>query len=396
VKRKKKLIKFKSIPLAWLQLVHSKVRFLSALAGIALAGILIFMQLGFQASLYESAVKVHKTIQTDLVLISPKASNFSNMSTIPRRCVYQAMSIPGVSSAQPLYIENVVWSPPEARQTQLNLVALGFDPQYSIFNSDTINQQLNQLKIQDHLLFDQKTKGSFPQTLLNLEKGNTVTTEINEQQVSFVGLFEIGNSFGADGYIITSDFNFLNLFQNRQVGEVSVGLVTLKPNIEAETVKSILQSYFKNVNWDVKVLTYPEWIDFEQSYWKQRSVIGFVFSLGVLMGFVVGIIIVYQILYSDISDHLAEYATLRAMGYRHIYLLNIVFQESLILATLGYIPSFLISQLLYAITREQTRLPIFMNFGRAAFVFILIIIMCVVSGTIAVQKLNSADPADVF
>ncbi|MGL4881088.1 MAG: ABC transporter, partial [Waterburya sp.] len=286
MKRKKKLIKLKSIPLAWLQLVHSKVRFVSALAGIALAGILIFMQLGFQASLYDSAVKVHKAIQTDLVLISPKASNFNSMYTISRRCLYQAMSVPGVSSAEALYIENVVWSPPEARQTQLNLVALGFDPQYSIFNLDTINQQLNKLVVQDHLLFDQKTKGFFPQTLLNLEKGKTVTTEINEQQVSFVGLFQIGNSFGADGYIITSDFNFLDLFKERQMGDVSIGLVTLKPNTEAETVKSILQSYFKNVDWDVRVLTYREWIDFEKSYWQRRSVIGFVFSLGVLMGFV--------------------------------------------------------------------------------------------------------------
>jgi putative ABC transport system permease protein len=393
---KKKRFKRQRISLAWLQLVHSQVRFVVALAGIAFAGILIFMQLGFQASLYESGVKVHQTIQADLVLISPKARNFPSMSTISRRRLYQAMSVVGVDSAKALYIENLLWSPPEAPQRESNLVVLGFDPEHSIFKPATIDQHLNQLKIQDYLLFDAETKGSFPQTLPRLEKGEAVTTEMNEQGVSLVGLFKIGSSFGADGYIITSDLNFFRLFSDRQAGEVSVGLITLKPDAEAEMVKSILISYWENDEQDIQVLTYPEWIDFEKKYWQKGSAIGFIFNLGVLMGFVVGVVIVYQILYSDVSDHLAEYATLKAMGYRHTYLLNLVFQQSFILATLGYIPGFAVSQLLYAIAREQTRLPIFMDFGRAIFVFILTIIMCIISGSIAVQRLKSTDPADVF
>jgi putative ABC transport system permease protein len=393
---KKKRLKRQRIPLAWLQLVYAKVRFMVALAGIAFAGILIFMQLGFQASLYDSAVKVHQSIQADLVLISPKARNFPNMSTIPRRRLYQAMSVAGVASAKALYIENLLWSPPKTLQRDVNLVVLGFDPEFSIFKPSTINQHLNQLKIQDYLLFDAETKGSFPQTLPHLERGAGVTTEMNGRQVSLVGLFRIGSSFGADGYIITSDLNFLRLFRTRQAEEVSVGLITLKADADANAVKYLLQSYLKNDAQDIQVLTYPEWVDFEKEYWQTGSAIGFIFNLGILMGFVVGVVIVYQILYSDVSDHLAEYATLRAIGYRYTYLLNLVFQQSFILATLGYIPGFAISQLLYAIAREQTRLPIFMDFGRAIFVFFLTTIMCVISGSIAVQRLKSADPADVF
>lgn len=387
--------KRQQIPLAWLQLAHSRVRFIVALAGIAFAGILIFMQLGFQASLYDSAVKVHRTIQADLVLISPEARNFNNMSTIPRRRLYQANSLADIASVKALYIENLLWRPSHVQQPT-NLVVLGFDPENSIFNLAAINQQLHQLKIRDHLLFDRGTKGNFLQVLSQLNTGNFFVTEINQRRVNFVGSFQIGNSFGADGYVITSDLNFLRLFRDRSAGGISIGLITLEPGVEADTVKSLLQSYFGKNNRDVNVLTYSEWVEFEKDFWQNGSPIGFIFNLGVLMGFVVGVVIVYQILYSDVSDHLAEYATLKAMGYRHSYLLKLVFQESAILATLGYIPGFAISQLLYSVARTATRLPISMNFNQAVIVFCLTLLMCIISGLVAVQKLQSIDPADIF
>lgn len=384
----------RKIPLAWLQLLRSKVRFVVALAGIAFACVLMFMQLGFQSSLYDSAVKIHQLIQSDIVLFSPKARNFNNMFTITHRRLYQAMSVPGVASAEALYINNISWSPPENRQTVNNLSVLGFDPNRTVFKLPEINQQLGKIKLQDRLLFDRRTKGKFPQTLPRLEQGETVTTEMNGRRVYLDGLFGIGNSFGIDGYIITSDLNFLRLFSDRREGDINIGLVTLKPGMDLKAVKSAVHSYLGDTG--VKVLTYQEWLDFERDYWRRGSVIGFIFNLGVLMGFVVGVIIVYQILYSDVSDHLAEYATLKAIGYRQSYLLNLVFQESLILATLGYIPSIAISELLYSVTRNQTSLPISMTLNRAVFVLLLTIVMCMISGAVAVQKLKSADPADIF
>jgi len=51
------------IPLAWLQLVRTKVRSLVAVAGIAFIVILMFMQLGFQDALYSSATQLHRNLQ---------------------------------------------------------------------------------------------------------------------------------------------------------------------------------------------------------------------------------------------------------------------------------------------------------------------------------------------
>jgi putative ABC transport system permease protein len=134
----------------------------------------------------------------------------------------------------------------------------------------------------------------------------------------------------------------------------------------------------------------------ERSYWEEGTAIGFIFGLGVAMGFIVGIVIVYQILYTDVSDHLAEYATLKAMGYTDTYLLGVVLQEALLLAVLGYIPAFALAVLLYDLTASATLLPIAMTFNRAMLVLGLTVSMCFISGAIAVRRLRAADPADIF
>jgi len=147
---------------------------------------------------------------------------------------------------------------------------------------------------------------------------------------------------------------------------------------------------------DLLVFSKDEFVEFERRYWAESTAIGFIFSLGTIMGFVVGIIIVYQILYTDVSDHLAEYATLKAMGYTDFYLLRVVFEEAITLAVLGYVPAFSLAVILYELTRNATLLPINMTPERAVFIFVLIVVMCFISGGIAVRRLRSADPADIF
>ena len=146
----------------------------------------------------------------------------------------------------------------------------------------------------------------------------------------------------------------------------------------------------------VTVLSKQEYIDFEKNYWNTSTAIGFIFYLGAIVGFTVGNIIVYQILYADVSEHLSEYATLKAIGYTNNYLLRVVFKESLILASFGYIPGITISLTLYTIVKQVTLLPIYMSWSRALLILGLTILMCIVSGAIAMQKLRDADPVDIF
>jgi putative ABC transport system permease protein len=203
------------------------------------------------------------------------------------------------------------------------------------------------------------------------------------------------SSFGADGTIISSPENFIRISPKRQIGSINFGLIYLKPGYDPQQVVAALKSHLQN-NQDVRVLTRQEFIKFEKNYWKQESPIGFIFSLGVSMGFMVGVILVYQVLSTDVNSHLKEYATFKAMGYQNSYLLSVIFEEAIILVALGFIPGFFISIGLYQLARNATNLPIYMTLTRALMVFIMTIIMCAISGAIATNRLQSADPADMF
>jgi putative ABC transport system permease protein len=146
----------------------------------------------------------------------------------------------------------------------------------------------------------------------------------------------------------------------------------------------------------VTIYTKKGFEEFEKNYWRSSTAIGFIFTLGAAMGFVVGCVIVYQILYSDVSDHLPEYATLMAMGYRLAGLLGVVAREALILAVLGYLPAYFAGQGLYALVRSGTRLPVTMDPQRALLVFVMILVMCMGSAAFAMRRLADADPAEIF
>lgn len=379
-------------PLGWLQLSHDKGRMLVATAGIAFADILMFMQFGFQNALYSSNTRLHQILDADMVLISPQALNMTNLSDFSRRRLYQAMNVPGVESADAFYAKLGVWKNPKTKQKS-SIFIVGVNPDRPAFDLPEVKRNGNVIKLPDTVLFDEASRGDYQDAIGQIKQGKFVTTEIDRRTITISGLFKVGASFAADGTLVTSDQNFLRLFPKQQPGSINAGLIHLKPGANPVQVQNALKTYLPN---DVKVLTKKEFIEFEKNYWTNNTAVGFVFNLGAAMGFIVGVIIVYQVLSTDVSDHLAEYATFKAMGYRNLYLLSIVFEEALILSILGFIPGVGISIWLYALTRKATNLPMYMTLIGAGMVLILTLIMCSISGTIATRKLQSADPADIF
>ncbi|RUR72498.1 ABC transporter [Chlorogloeopsis fritschii PCC 6912] len=386
---------WKMIPVAWLQLMSQKTRLLVVLAGIAFSTLLIFMQLGFQVALYDSATEIHKKLHADLILINPRVENLIDVTYrlhFPRRRLYQALSANGVDSVNSLYIRFSDWKNPNQPRNRAILI-FSFNPDERVFDLPEMNANLDKVKLPDMVLFDRTSRPEFGPIVANFEQGKEVSTEVNFRKVTVAGLFTLGGSiFSADGILVTSDLNFIRLF-NESLEKVSIGLINLKPGANIQTVKADLVQKLPK---DVKVLTHEEFIKLEKTYWANSSVIGYIFALGALMGFIVGAVIVYQILYTDVTEHLAQYATLKAIGYTHNYLLSLVLQEAFILAVLGYIPGFLISNILYELTKSASRLPMNMDFSRAIFVLLLTFLMCFASGAIAMVKLRDADPADVF
>ena len=382
------------LPIAWLQLMHEKTRLLVAIFGISFAVVLMFMQLGFQSALFQSAVGMHSSLHGDIVLISPRSVALIAMRPFTERRLYQALAVDGVESVSPIYVEPAIWKNPSDPSKTRNIRVYGIRPTDRVLDLAGISENLEQLKQPDVVLFDRGSRKEFGPVVKLFEQTKPLTTEVEVRQITVVGLFQLGVTFGSDGTLVTSDLNFLRIFgTRRQSGLIDIGLIRLKSGVAVAPVLASLKAILPA---DVRVLTKQEYQDFEINYWNSSTPIGFTFTLGVVMGFLVGTIIVYQILYTSVSDHLPEYATLKAIGYRDNYFLSLVFQSAIILAALGFVPGFVIAWSAYALTRSATLLPLFMRIDRSLFVLILTIVMCFISGAIAIRKLREADPADVF
>jgi putative ABC transport system permease protein len=380
------------VPLAWLQLTQDKGRLLVALAGVGFAVILVSMQLGFRTAMYESAVRYHERLRYDLVMINPKTPFIGFPRSFTRRRLYQALGAAEVESVTPVYIQQAFWKNPWEHNAR-NILVVGFEPWRDVLDVAGVARQLEVLKLPDVVLFDADSRPEFGPVAERIEAGQSVVAEVNDRRVAVVASFHLGTSFGIDGSLVTSDLNFRRLFPERLPGLIDLGLIHLREGAEPEPVRRKLVAALER---DVEILEADEFIAREVRYWGSTTPIGYVFGFGALMGLIVGAVVVYQILFADVSEHIAEYATLKAMGYTNRRLSGLVLRQAAMLATLGFVPGLLAAIGLYRLTAEATSLPLAMTPGRALAVLALTLAMCGVSALMALRKVRSADPAEVF
>jgi putative ABC transport system permease protein len=377
-------------PLAWSQLSHQKVRLTVALGGIAFANVLIFMQLGFKTLFESGATILPESLSGDLFLLNP-TTEFIGASGFDRIRLTQAASVKGVKTATPLYIGTGPWGYTKEFTTFTGRF-YGFNPQTTVFKIPEVQQQQAILNQPQTLMFDRLTKPSFGPVIKDIETKGFSTTLLNNKRAEIRGLFRMGNSFFiGEGNILMSEESYAYYFGEQSLQTVSVGILTVEPGADLAAIKAGIVAVVSGI----KVYTSQELVAKELAF-QETTAVGPIFGFGAMMGIVVGVVIVYQVLYADVSDHLAEYATLKAMGYSDLNLLGVIFQESMILAILGFIPGFGASIGMYKLLGGLTRLDLVMTPEVAITVFVLTLGMCLVSAAIASGKLRSADPADVF
>jgi len=379
--------------LAWRQLFHQRSRLLAAVAGIVFAVVLIMVQLGFQGALYQSATLHYDHMTADIVLLSPQYEAIMyNNSGFPLQRLNQAYAVDGVASTLAMYGSFVAWKNPWTHMER-TMYMFGFNPVPGFFDLGAIKDPGPLLRTGDAVLFDDRSRKEYGDVPSAIRAGKRVVTEMVGHRVEVVGLFSAGTSFGIDGGVVMSDANFFRLMPGRSPEVVNFGLIKVKPGYDPERVQAQLVKVLPN---DVRVLTHSQLDASEREFWSSNTPIGFIFALGVFLGLVVGIIVVYQILYTDVTDHLEEYATLKAIGHKDRFLFTIIIYESLILSVFGYIPGFFITLWLYHIASNATFLPLRMTAERGIVVYLLTIVMCVLSGALALRRLRRADPAEIF
>jgi len=383
---------FGRLPIGWLQLTHSRGRFFAAVAGVAFANLLVFMQLGIMGALNSSTVAPYAMLNADIILSSEDGNTLTDGGHIPRARMFQALGVAGVADATPLFIGNLPFTLDDG--SSVSLLSFGMDIAKPYFAAPEIAPALNRLSLENTALLDEGTRGVPVSVIDKLTDGGRFSFETGGDTLTAIGTMDIGGGFLADGMMIMSDQTFLRVFPSRSSGAPNHILIRTDDGVAVDTVLARLQTALPGGNLRIQSMQGSAANDL--AYMATERPTGIIFGFGVLMGILVGLVIVYQVLSTDVADHLREYATFKAMGYGQPFFLGIVFEEAIILAVFGFIPGLVVSMGLYAALVSVTGLPVEMDASRAILVFFGTLAACSLSGAIATRRLANADPADLF
>lgn len=399
-------MRMRRTPLALYNLRHDRPRTFVAVVGVAFALIVIFMQSGFLQSVLRTATIVTDKLDYDIIIVSHNYLYLAEPGGMPRARLSQAASIRGVRKASPFYIGTSAWRAGEApsatsgegdpveRGRRRPVMVLGFDlsdfpfRSHGAFKSREVRAHLDELKSPDAVLVDRRSRKEFGPLAVGMRP------EIGLRDYRVVGLFAMGSGFAADGAILVGDQAFGRLCGPEALRRPSLGLVRLEPGADPDAVAAAIAEALPPG--DTQVMTRADYRFREMRYWVVSRSIGVIFVIGVSVAFLVGAVVAYQVLSSDVDDHAAEYATLRAIGYTGGQLSMVVLQQGLLIAAASYLPAFLISWYLYEVVEARAVIPIDMDPRIAVPVLVAAAIMCAASAVAALHKVNQANPADVF
>jgi putative ABC transport system permease protein len=383
----------RGVPIAWLNLTHNPRQTALSVAGIAFAVLLMFMETGFRNAMFDSQLLLINRLDADIFLISRAKTTLMFQEPFARHRLEQARAAADIASAEPVYIEHdaALWK--NASDGSLHDIrAVAFEPESCIFLDVEICRQAAGLRVLDSVLFDRQSKAFFG------PRATGTVTELTRRTVRIVGTFALGTDFTHDGNVMMSADTFFHVFPDRHAaerapGRVELGVIKLVPGGNPRQAAARLRQALPP---DVEVLTKQEYREKEQAFLDESTPIGYVFNLGTIMGFLVGAIICYQILFTDITNQLPQFATLRAIGYSDRTVALVVLQQAVGLSAIGFVPGLIAGRILYALIGAITGLPLEMSLTRGALVLGLTVSMCVISGAIAVRKAVALAPADLY
>lgn len=382
---------FGRLPIGWLQLTHSRTRFAAALAGVAFANVLVFVQLGIMNSMATATLKPYGFFQADIMISASDANSMTEGGNVARQWMFQAFADPEVTGGTGLFVANISWARPNKT---LSLTTYGIDPTRPEFLSPAMARKTGTLQLQNAGILDMFSRGLPREEAAAIRPQTPTSFEVSGKTLTLYDTFQGGGGFGGDGYMMVSDQTFLNLFPARSSAAPDHILLTVAPGADPDAVAARLRDLISEKS--LRIRSYAQAAADDLNYQQTKRPTGIIFGFGVIIGILVGIVIVYQVLSTDVADHLSEYATFKAMGYGQGFFLGIVFEEALILAILGFIPGFVVASGLLAGMKAVTTLPLAMTAEMAVMVFIGTLAACSISGAIATRRLASADPADLF
>lgn len=374
-----------STHLAWRILVHEKGRSALAFAGVFIAILLVFIELGFFVAVPQGGMLVYNRMRFDLLLVSSDYQFQAQPWQFPHARLTDAASVAGVTKVTPVYFAGGTWQDPNGGEA-IDVFLIGCDPSAYPFRDGDIERQQDVLAQADTILVDNQTRPIFGP----LTTGRKV--DINGQRMTIGGRYRLGTGFLGIGIALMNEANFFRVTHRRD-DPVNLGLITVSPAADIAKVEEALKQKLPN---DVQLFTRSELAAHEDAYWTTRTSVGLIFGSGLIVSLIVGLMVLYQTLATQITRHLPEFATLKAIGYGDANLAAVVLIESGIIVVAAFIPAALAATAVYALIRSETLLPLSVSARGMGIVLLGVLIMAAGSAFLSLGNLRRADPAEIF
>lgn len=376
-------------------------RFMVAQAGIMFAVALVTVQTGLLEGFTKSSSLLIDGVKADLWVASNSMRFFDLTLPLPYRSVAMVQDLPEIARAEPLMIQSGIWQRLPDRDIAPVRV-IGFDPKGVIFQPWNIQSgSITDLEQPNTAFIDRIDAAGLEITAVGQGAA------LNGRRLLVKGMTAGLRSLVASPYVFMSTEN-ANLYTNlgQMPGQfplntvpaltpdapISYVLVQVVPGTDLAALKTKLANEIPNS----RILTQAEMSKITQVYWRSSTGVGFILGLGAVVGIVVGTVVVGQILYASVADHLKEYGTLKAMGASDRYLYRIIIEQALWMAVLGYFPGLGLAMGLGSWTMQTRAIQILVSPTSAAIIFGVTVAMCSGAAVFAIQKVTRLDPAMVF
>jgi putative ABC transport system permease protein len=365
---------------------------LVALSGVSIIVAMILTVLSLKDAVIASTLQVPRSLKGDVIILSARTQTILRPAPFPRRFLDRLHGVDGVAAVSSVAIENGRWINPETRQEH-PIRVFGLDLEFDVIALPGIDPSDPQLKMKDTIIFDASSRPKFGSVKETFEREQHFETEVNGRRVEVCGLTYAGVSIASDGNLFTTHANFQRLFPQLGGSRSHIGVIRLKESLhQMEVVRQMREM----LGSEARVLTRSEMLEAEKAFMKLNDPVDDIMGMIAGVAFFVGMIIVYQILYTDVVNHLPHFATLKAIGFTGAFLLGIIVSEGVILSLIGFWPGLLMAHGLAWLAQQATLLPVSITLGNTVGVLLAAIVMCVLAASIAVRKITQAEPASVF
>jgi putative ABC transport system permease protein len=366
-------------------LIHDKRRLFAMSASIAVGVVIMFLQLGLLEGIFDAQAIVARFVRGDLLVMNQARADLQHWDTINRYELAQIAAAPGVAKVTPVYEDHVGLTDPDGKNIRRILV-FAFPPAADSlpFDLGDPKKVSAALELSDGFLFDSRSRPIYGE----IRPGMNI--DIEKFPLPVLGLVRMGPDLVNDGNIFMSEGEWL---ARRPWANPIMAVVRLAPGASIDKVRKAILDQTPG---DVVVLTPAEAIQREIASTLKSAPIGILFGVGVVAGMVIGAINGYQVLYTEVSDHLSQLATLKAIGFADKFLHGAIMVQALALSGTGFMVGLPAALGLDAYVAMLTRLPVHIDLRTAAFVCAANLVTCILAGRLAVRRVDAADPASLY